>query len=41
VDSIADQSEIKQWKHLAGIQIPNDGASEIELLIGSDTPEAF
>ena len=41
LDSIADQSEIKQWNHLAGINIPKIGASEIELLIGSDTPEAF
>lgn len=39
--SLPDRSELGKWKHLAGITLPRIKEGEVELLIGSDTPEAF
>ncbi|XP_045213227.2 uncharacterized protein LOC123564038 [Mercenaria mercenaria] len=39
--SLPDCSQVGKWKHLADISLPRIKQGQVELLIGSDTPEAF
>ena len=39
--SLPDQSVTGKWKHLSGIHLPKIDVNKVELLIGSDTPDAF
>ncbi len=41
LESLPTGSEISKWSHLAGMDLPKVSAGQVELLIGSDTPEAF
>jgi hypothetical protein len=40
-ESLPTVPEIGKWVHLAGIRLPRINAGQVELVIGSDTPEAF
>ena len=40
-EHIPKQADLHLYSDLSGIQIPNLDAGKVELLIGSDTPEAF
>ena len=37
-DNMASAEELSKWNHLAGVDIPDIDASEVELLIGQDNP---
>ena len=39
--SLPDNADVGKWDHLRGISLPTINSGQVELLIGSDTPEAF
>lgn len=41
LQSLPDQSVTGKWKHLDGIHLPKIDVDKVELLVGSDTPDAF
>ncbi|XP_060596965.1 uncharacterized protein LOC132750912 [Ruditapes philippinarum] len=41
LDSLPDRREVSKWRHLDGIDLPQISEGQVELLIGSDVPEAF
>ncbi|XP_045209072.2 uncharacterized protein LOC123560989 [Mercenaria mercenaria] len=41
LQSLPDQSVAGKWKHLSGIYLPKIDVGKVELLVGSDTPDAF
>ncbi|XP_060589840.1 uncharacterized protein LOC132744996 [Ruditapes philippinarum] len=41
LQSLPDQSVTGKWKHLNGINLPKIDVNKVELLVGSDTPDAF
>lgn len=41
LDSMPDRREVSKWRHLDGIDLPHINEGQVELLIGSDVPEAF
>jgi hypothetical protein len=41
LQSLPDQSVTGKWKHLNGIYLPKIDVDKVELLVGSDTPDAF
>ncbi|XP_072168946.1 uncharacterized protein [Diadema setosum] len=38
---IPTPEDLKGWRHLEGLELPNITGKEVQLLIGGDTPEAF
>jgi len=41
LQSLPDQSVTGKWKHLSGVHLPKIDVDKVELLVGSDTPDAF
>lgn len=41
IESLPDRTELGHWKFLSGLTLPKINSSDVELLIGSDIPEAF
>lgn len=41
LSSLPDRSVLGKWSHLKGINLPRIEKGQVELLIGSDTPEVF
>jgi hypothetical protein len=41
LESCPTNADVGKWRHLEGIIIPEISSAQVEMLIGSDTPEAF